>query len=173
MMIVEYIRNWIYNKELKKQVLYKKHDQALVGIMCDYTNNDNELQEIYKILNQIGYSSEKIVFLLYHNAKGPITSSHAIYTKDDIHWTGFPKSEKVNDFITQHFKSFYYLSTRFDLHQKFILSKIKADFKAGVYSKGIEDMLDLTIDSKNESPSSLLKEILQLITKLKENKNAK
>lgn len=172
-MIVEYIRNFLYEKELKKSVQYKNNKEDLVGVMFDFSNNDNETQEIYRILNQIGFSNEKIVFLMYENTKAPKEKKQNTYYKDDINWTGYPKSEVVNDFMSNKYKSFYFLSTNFDLQQKFILSKIKADFKAGVYSKGIEKLLDITIDSKNETPSKLLKEILQLITKLKENKNAK
>ena len=173
MMIVEYIRKFLYEKELKKSVQYKNNKEDLVGVMFDFSNNDNETNEIYRILNQIGFSNEKIVFLLYDNSKAPKEKKQNTYYKDEISWIGFPKTEVVNDFMSNKYKSFYFLSSNFDLQQKFILSKIKADFKAGVYSKGIENLLDLTIDSKKETPSKLLKEILQLITKLKENKNAK
>jgi hypothetical protein len=167
-MFIEYIKSWIYEKELIKEVRYNSNNEGLIGIIMDYTNINKEYEDVVKILIQNGIKKEKIVFITFLNAKGPATSEIPVFTKDQIHWSGYPKSENINNFIKNKYKAVYYLASNFEKPYKFILAKTKSDFKAGIYYKGIEEFLDFTLDTKYTSSSELLREILQTITKLKE-----
>lgn len=169
-MFLEYIKNWIYEKELKKTGSGTTTNGGQIGIIMDYTKNNNVSEDIIRLLNQNGVQKEKIVFITYHNVKEKLPQDLPVFTKDQLHWSGYPKSVEVEKFITYNFNAVYYLASNFDKHFLFILSKIRSNFMAGVYHKGIEQYLDLTIDTIKTDPVEILKELLQMITKLKEKK---
>jgi hypothetical protein len=88
------------------------------------------------------------------------------YSIKEITWAGYPKSDVITKFISRKYKKFYFLCPSYEKHHQFILSKISADFKAGVFHKEIEKKLDLTIDHQYQSANESLKEINQLINQL-------
>lgn len=169
-MFIEYIKSWIYENELKKEVRYETSDKALIGVILDYTNHKEESERITRLLTQQGNASEKIKFISFQPVKGKSSEPETVFTKDDVHWTGYPKAGLAMDFVSKKYKAFYYLASDLDKTMAFILTKIKADFRAGKYAKGIEQYLDLTVDTKNDSASTILKEIMETISKLKEKK---
>ncbi len=169
-MPIEYIRKWLFDSEMKKPMSISNETSNAIGVYMLHNKEDNQIEQLKKQILSQGVKTDEISILLFANQKEALVSEEKNYTQKDIKWAGYPQGETINKFITKKYKRFYYLCPTMDAHQYFILSKINADFKAGVYSKGIENLLDLTIDNAFVSPTKSLQDIYTTITKLR-NKN--
>jgi hypothetical protein len=164
-MPIDSIKKWLFQKELKKPIEIATEKSNAIGVFVDFMKEE-DLSQLSKLIQQQGGKQEDVCFLLFANQKEAIVSDVPSYCLKDIKWAGFPQSEAITKFISRNYKRFYYLSPKLDAHQYYVLSKIKADFKAGIYSKGIETILDLTIDNDFQSSLESLKEIHSTIAKL-------
>jgi hypothetical protein len=162
------LKKWLFNKELKKEINVLEDNGVAVGIYTLYNNDQSQIEEIYNFIATQGTKRENIHILAFANQKEAIVNAtYPVYTQKEIKWAGFPQHENVTKFISRKYKRFYYLCPSFDAHQRYILSKIKADFKAGIYAPSIETMLDFTLDNQFSSPLESLKEIYTTISKLR------
>ncbi len=171
-MPLEFFKNWLFENELKKEIEITKDNGSSIGIYIPYIDNLSQIDAIRNFIVTHGTKMEDIHFLSFANQNVPLLSpSIPVYTLKDINWYGVPKNKIALDFISRKYKRFYYLFPTYTSHQKFIVSKIKADFKAGIYSRGIESKLDLTLDNKFSAPLESLKEIYSTIMKLRSKNN--
>lgn len=158
------IKNWLYNSELVKKLTYAG-STAEVGIYLEDAENC-QIDSLTTILKKSGYSEDQIHLLRFLRKKELTPGDDHAYSLKEITWSGFPNSDEVSKFLSKKYKKFFYLCPSYEKHQQFILSKINADFKAGVFHKGIESKLDLTIDHQFHSASQSLRDINQLINHL-------
>lgn len=162
------IKKWLFNKELKKEISIIEDNGIAVGIYTLYNSDQSQIEAIFNYIMAQGIKRENIHVLAFANQKEAIVNaSYPVYCQKDIKWAGFPQHDVVTKFISRKYKRFYYLCPTFDAHQHYILSKIKADFKAGIYAPGIETMLDFTLDNQFSGPLESLKEIYSTISKLR------
>jgi hypothetical protein len=167
----DFVKKWFFDMELKKDVKITEDNGSSIGIYIPYTADVHQIEAIYTFIGSHGTKREDIHILSFASQKEPIpTSTMPVYTLKDLKWSGFPQNDGVLNFISRRYKRFYYLCPSYLGHQKYIVSKIKADFKAGVYSNGIEKLLDLTLDNTFASPLESLKEIYGTISKLRSKK---
>jgi hypothetical protein len=145
-------------------VEYTENGSSIGFFITD--NDGNETKELKAYLLNIGYKESEIFVLRYIPKKEEIVEQGECYTVKDIKWAGYPVSEKVNNFIRRKYAKFYYLCHQYESHQHYIMSKIKANFKAGVYYNGLEKILDLTIDNEIKNACKNYIEIEQIIHKL-------
>jgi hypothetical protein len=73
-----------------------------------------------------------------------------IFTKKDISFLGFPKGEKVNEFIEQPFDILLDFTEDDILPMDFILGMSKAGFKAGRYRNEMVKVLDFMIKKPDD-----------------------
>lgn len=166
-MVFDFIKHWLFDKAYNAQIEYDKGSSRFVGVFMLYNGQSSELDQVIQILAHQGVKYEDIKFLLFQNSKGELPTDKPIYGLNQIHWSGYPNSTKIDEFLKNNFKNFYYLIPELNSQLKFIVHKVKSEFSAGIYSKGIEPYMELTIDNQYISPPNSLKEIFQLITKLK------
>lgn len=167
-MPLDSIKKWLFNKELKKEINILEDNGLSVGVYTLYNADQSQIEAIQNYIVAQGTKREDIHILAFANQKEAITNTaYPVYTQKDIKWAGFPQNESVTKFVSRKYKRFYYLCPTYDAHQWYILSKIKADFKAGIYAPGIETMLDFTLDNQFSGPLESLKEIYSTISKLR------
>jgi hypothetical protein len=164
-MPLEFIKNWIYTKELNKKIVSAKSSNH-IGVFINYPTHIEELALIKKYFMSKGSKADEIQLLAYIPQNEVSKSECAFYCLKDIKWAGFPKAISIDDFLKNRFKKFYYLCTTFEEHQRFVLSKVQADFKAGVSHRGIEKYLDFILDAPLKSLDQSLLEINHTIDKI-------
>jgi hypothetical protein len=168
-MPIQFIKNSLYQSELKKRLSAVPKKHAAVGVLVEWNNNQADIDKLKNSIASKGVPKDDIHILAFVRSKEPVQCDEKHYTLKDLAWAGFPKGEAVDQFLGNKYKQFYYLCPSCAQHQKFILAQIVADFKACVYSKGVEGIFHLTIDNSFVSPSQSYQEINQLITKLTKN----
>ncbi len=162
----DFIKKWYFDVALKKEVSVTEDNGASVGIYMQYLNDESHFDVLKTYIAHHGTKYEDIHFLSFANQKESVIAQQ-VYTLKDIKWYGIPECDLVSKFIARKYKRFYYLCPTMENHQLYVLSKIKADFKAGIYSKGVETLLDFTLDKKFSGPLESMREIDTTILKLR------
>ena len=116
-----------------------------IGVLLDNAD-DTQLAAVRSYFQHKGISSDQLEFLLFLPEKPVELPSCLYYHQKEIKWAGFAFNEDIASFLSHTSGKLYYLFADFDIHQQLILKHCKAAFKTGIYTKGLEPWLDLTID---------------------------
>ena len=116
-----------------------------IGVLLDNAD-DTQLAAVRSYFQHKGISSDQLEFLLFLPEKPVELPSSLYYHQKEIKWAGFAFNEDIASFLSHTYGKLYYLFADFDIHQQLILKHCKAAFKTGIYTKGLEPWLDLTID---------------------------
>ncbi len=163
-MPIDSIKKWLFKKEQGKKIKASEANN-MIGVFLDADLGNLDISHIKEILAQ-KYQKHSIVFLAFINEKEIKNQvSLPFYCQSHIKWAGFPENEAITEFLSKKYSRFYYLSNHFDKHQEFIVSKVNADFKAGLHNKGIEQYLNFILDTKEEKPEKALIEIEKTLLK--------
>lgn len=81
------------------------------------------------------------------------------YTKDELNWAGVPQSGNVEKRLASNYDMCIFLAQEELPHFHYILALVKASFKIGPKVKGLEDYLDLVIDTKTKDIDFLISEL--------------
>lgn len=116
-----------------------------IGVLLDNAD-EIQLASIRSYFQQKGVSVDQMEFLLFLPEKPLEVPSCLYYHQKEIKWAGFAFNENIVSFLAHTYGRLYYLCADFEVHQQLILKHCKAAFKTGIYTKGLEPWLDLTID---------------------------
>jgi len=155
--MLQYIRRWILhfyidreqklNERVKKHVDFKKARNIGVLFLLEDEQKFKQLDSLVKKLavdgkdvRMLGVFNEKVLpnFFLQ---KLKID----IFTKKDINFLGFPKSDVVKEFIEKPFDLLLDFTEDEILTMDYILGMSRAGFKAGRYREEMVKVLDLMI----------------------------
>jgi hypothetical protein len=165
-MPLDFLKRWIFNAELKKSIILNSASSELVGVFINYPLIVDDVLKLEKSLFAKGIKKENIRVLAFDNKVESTNVIYKTYNLKNLKWAGYPQSTDIDEFLKTKYKKFYYLASSYEDHQKFILSKVQAEFKAGIHFKGIEQYLDFIIDAPFQNIDQSFKEINKTIEKI-------
>ena len=156
----------IANKRKHKPIIPDLKMAESIGIIWHPTQ-----RESYNFLKEYFKKNRVIIrgFCVFEEDANPQQNSNTL-TQADLTWLGFPKKEKIEDFISINFDVLLNISLKQNLVLDYITMLSEAKFKTG-YSQNESNFFDLNINiTKNPDPMFLVEQQIFYLSQLNKNK---